>query len=100
MRTLAEGAPCPPDSECVLAGPAADGPGPYAVYAWDGASESAELLKDLPFDPKRKPEGRLPLDKTSTGLLVLIVFDGDKEGAPTPIEIPGSGPRSPPCSSG
>lgn len=88
------------DRILVLAGPGADGPGTYAVYAWDGASESVELLKDLPFDPKRKPEGLLPLDKTSTGLRVLIVFDGDKEGAPTPIEIPGSGPRPPPCSSG
>ncbi|WP_339036841.1 DUF3616 domain-containing protein [Bradyrhizobium symbiodeficiens] len=84
----------------VLAGPAADGAGSYAVYAWDGASESVELLKDLPFDPKRKPEGLLPLDKTSTGLRVLILFDGDKEGAPTPIEISASGPRPPPCSSG
>jgi hypothetical protein len=88
------------DRVLVLAGPAADGPGSYAVYAWDGSSDSVELLKDLPFDPKRKPEGLLPLDKTSTGLRVLIVFDGDKEGAPTPIEIPGSGPRPPPCSSG
>ncbi|MCK1362398.1 DUF3616 domain-containing protein [Bradyrhizobium sp. 199] len=88
------------DRILVLAGPAADGPGSYAVYAWDGASESVELLKDLPFDPKRKPEGLLPLDKTSTGLRVLIVFDGDKEGAPTPIQISGSGPRSSSCSTG
>ncbi|MHC2624788.1 hypothetical protein ACVIW2_006820 [Bradyrhizobium huanghuaihaiense] len=84
----------------VLAGPVADGPGAYAVFAWDGASDSVELLKELPFDPKRKPEGLLPLDKTSTGLRVLIVFDGDKEGAPTPIEIPGSGPRSSSCPAG
>lgn len=88
------------DRILVLAGPAADGPGSYAVYAWDGASESVELLKDLPFDPKRKPEGLLPLDKTSTGLRVLIVFDGDKEGAPTPIEMSGSGPRSSSCPAG
>lgn len=88
------------DRILVLAGPAADGPGSYAVYAWDGASESVELLKDLPFDPKRKPEGLLPLDKTSTGLRVLIVFDGDKEGAPTPIEISRSGPRSSSCPAG
>lgn len=88
------------DRILVLAGPAADGPGSYAVYAWDGASESVELLKDLAFDPKRKPEGLLPLNKTSTGLRVLIMFDGDKEGAPTPIEISGSGPRSSSCSAG
>jgi len=88
------------DRILVLAGPVADGPGSYAVYAWDGASESVELLKDLPFDPKRKPEGLLPLDKTSTGLRVLIVFDGDKKGRPTPIEISGSGPRSSSCPAG
>jgi hypothetical protein len=88
------------DRFLVLAGPVADGPGAYSVYAWDGASESVELLKDLPFDPKRKPEGLLPLDKTSTGLRVLIVFDSDEEGAPTPIEISGSGPRPPPCFTG
>ncbi|AWL99179.1 DUF3616 domain-containing protein [Bradyrhizobium amphicarpaeae] len=88
------------DGILVLAGPGADGPGTYAVYAWDGASESVELLKDLPFDPKRKPEGLLPLDKTSTGWRVLILFDGDKEGAPTPIEISASGPRSSSCPPG
>lgn len=85
------------DRILVLAGPVADGPGAYSVYAWDGTSESVELLKDLPFDPERKPEGLLPLDKTSSGLRVLIMFDGDKEGAPTPIEISGSGPRSSSC---
>jgi hypothetical protein len=40
------------------------------------------------FDPKRKPEALLPLDKNGTKLRVLIIFDSDEEGAPTPVEVP------------
>lgn len=73
----------------ILAGPAADGPGVYAIYAWDGESESVKRLVELTqFAPDRKPEGLLPLDKNAAGLRILIVFDGDKEGAPTPVTIP------------
>jgi hypothetical protein len=79
------------DAILVLAGPVADGPGAYAIYAWDGESEKVRLLADLPFDPLRKPEGLLPLDKSVSGLRVLILFDSEKrekQGAPTPIFIP------------
>jgi Protein of unknown function (DUF3616)/Esterase-like activity of phytase len=72
----------------VLAGPMADGPGAYAIYSWDGQSESVQLLTELSFEPARKPEALLALDRNSAGLRVLILFDGDKEGAPTPVEIP------------
>ena len=72
----------------VLAGPVADGPGDYAIYFWDGNSENVRFLAALPFDPERKPEGLLVLDRTASKLRVLILFDGDKEGAPTPVEIP------------
>jgi hypothetical protein len=72
----------------VLAGPVADGPGAYAIYLWDGQSETVRWLADLPFEPTRKPEGLLALDRSSSKLRVLILFDGDKEGAPTPINIP------------
>jgi hypothetical protein len=72
----------------ILAGPSADGPGVYAVYAWDGESEKVERLAELTqFDPDRKPEGLLALDKSAAGLRVLIVFDGDEEGTPTPVTI-------------
>jgi hypothetical protein len=71
----------------VLAGPVADGPGPYAVYAWDGESENVRPLGELPFAAERKPEGLLPLDKSAAGLRVLILFDSEKEGAPTPVVI-------------
>jgi len=66
----------------------ADGPGRYAVYSWNGNSTEVELLKELPFAPERKPEGLLPLDKNASGLRVLILFDGDEEGSPTPVIVP------------
>lgn len=73
----------------ILAGPGRSGPGVYAIYWWDGASENVRLLSELSqFDPKRKPEGLLPLDKKHAKLRVLIIFDSDEEGAPTPVEVP------------
>ena len=73
----------------ILAGPVKSGPGVYAIYWWDGASENVRLLSELTqFDPKRKPEGLLPLDKKETKLRVLIIFDSDEEGTPTPVEVP------------
>ena len=75
----------------ILAGPVKSGPGVYAIYWWDGASENVRLLAELTqFDPKRKPEGLLPLDKKGAKLRVLIIFDSDEEGAPTPVEVPAS----------
>jgi hypothetical protein len=73
----------------ILAGPAASDCGTYAIYSWDGASENVKLLSELAqFDPTRKPEGLLPLDKSGTKLRALIIFDSDKKGTPTPVEIP------------
>jgi Protein of unknown function (DUF3616)/Esterase-like activity of phytase len=72
----------------ILAGPMADGPGAYAIYSWDGQSETVRLLSELSFDPARKPEGLLALDRSLSKLRVLILFDSDKEGAPTPVGIP------------
>jgi hypothetical protein len=76
------------DGILTLAGPAASDCGTYAIYSWDGASENVELLSELEqFDPERKPEGLLPLDRNGKKLRVLILFDGDEEGAPTPAKI-------------
>jgi hypothetical protein len=73
----------------ILAGPAASDCGTYAIYSWDGANENVKLLSELAqFDPTRKPEGLLPLDKSGTKLRALIIFDSDKKGTPTPVEIP------------
>ena len=41
------------------------------------------LLAELPLS--RKPEGLLLLEKKASDLGVLILFDGDKEGSPTPV---------------
>ena len=76
----------------VLAGPVRNGPGRYAVYSWSGNNEDVRLLGDLSEltddEGKRKPEALLPLDRTASGKLrVLILSDGPKEGAPTPVEI-------------
>jgi hypothetical protein len=77
------------DGILILAGPAASGPGVYAIYSWDGESENVKLLSELTqFAPRRKPEGLLPLDKSGTDLRVLILFDGDKKGTPTPVLVP------------
>src|SRR5262249_21491467 len=76
----------------VLAGPSADGPGPYAVHWWDAHSEQVRLLKDLAEvtgkKGKRKAEALLPLDRGPSGMRVLILFDGEKNGAPSPVMIP------------
>jgi hypothetical protein len=75
----------------VLAGPATDGDA-YAVYWWDGVSETTRLLRDLADvtgkDGERKAEALLPLDESLSRLRVLILFDGEKQGAPVAIEIP------------
>lgn len=80
------------DGVLVLAGPAASDPGPYAIYWWDGETEDVRLLKDLADivgkEGARKAEGLLALDESVTGLRVLILFDGEKEGAPAVTTIP------------
>lgn len=79
------------DGFIVLSGPATDG-GTYAVYWWDGVSENTRLLRDLADvtakDGTRKAEALLPLDESPSGLRVLILFDGEKQGAPVAIEMP------------
>lgn len=56
----------------VLAGPSAGGPGTYALYWWDGESDSVRFLKELSDaaggDRSRKPEALLPLDIGPSGL--------------------------------
>ncbi|MET4233942.1 hypothetical protein ABIA85_007244 [Bradyrhizobium sp. LA6.10] len=77
------------DSILILAGPMADGAGVYAIFSWDGVSENVTLLAELTsFDAERKPEALLPLDRSPAGLRVLVLFDGEKEGAPTPVTVP------------
>ena len=76
----------------VLAGPSPEAEGNYAVYAWDGETvgeHPAELPRfNLPDGDQAKPEALLPLDRTSDGLRVLVLFDGAEEGAPRALTIP------------
>jgi Protein of unknown function (DUF3616) len=65
----------------ILAGPAKDGKGSYAVYSWDGKTDTVKLLSE------RKPEALLGLKRKGDELRVLILFDGDKNGAPTVIDV-------------
>ena len=80
------------DGFLVLSGPSADGPGRYAVYWWDGDSEKVRLLRDLSDivgdDRERKPEALLFLDQGPSGLRVLILSDGKKEGTPVAVTMP------------
>ena len=75
----------------ILAGPSADGPGPYAVHWWDANSDRVRLLTDLAEvtgkKGKRKAEALLPLERSPSGLRVLILFDGEQEGAPSPVTM-------------
>lgn len=77
----------------ILAGPMQDIMGTYSVYWWDGASNSAKLLKDLPnYLSKKgkqwKPEALLPLDRSSEGVRVLLLLDSAEEGKPRAVRIP------------
>jgi len=75
----------------LLSGPSADGPGRYAVHWWDGEGPGVHLLKELSAvvaDPEHKPEAILPLDRGPSGLRILILFDGAKEGGPIVLDIP------------
>jgi hypothetical protein len=79
------------DGVLVLGGPSASDPGPYGIYLWDGESDDARLLKDLADvgkNGKRKAEALLPLDEDASSLRLLVLFDGEKEGAPVVVTVP------------
>jgi hypothetical protein len=75
----------------LIAGPENEPPkrvvaaGAYAIYAWDG--RTARKVLDLPSTGTARLEALLPLDRNGDGLRVLLMFDGAKEGAPTPVVL-------------
>lgn len=66
----------------ILAGPASEDGGAYAVYMWDG-SNPAKLSGELPpFTDDGKPEAILPLDGNGHSTRLLVLSDGLKECGP------------------
>ncbi len=80
------------DGFLVLSGPTVNRPGNYGIFWWDGRTETVKFLKDLADiagkKGERKAEALLPLDRTSSTVRLLILFDGEKEGAPVAITVP------------
>jgi hypothetical protein len=82
------------DGFLLIAGPVEDPPkkhvvesGDYAIYAWNEGE--AVKRRDLPaYGKKTKPEALVALDAEGETLHALLLFDGPKEGQPTPIDIP------------
>jgi hypothetical protein len=76
----------------VLAGPATEVEGDYAVFYWDGATTQGEPLGTLArFADKKgrqvRPEGIVPLDATGDVLRLLVLFDRGEEGEPRPLVV-------------
>ena len=78
----------------LIAGPENDPPkkhkiedGDYAVYSWNEV-QAIKLVDLAAYGKKVKPEALLPLDGNGAMLRALLLFDGAKEGMPTPVEIP------------
>ncbi len=79
----------------VLAGPTpndAEGDAAiYSVFYWDTVSSLPVPLGDLSMfeegGDQIKPEALVPLGETESGLRILILFDGAKEGAPRDLLV-------------
>jgi hypothetical protein len=83
------------DRMLLIAGPEQDPPkkhaivpGDYAIYAWDGDAAVSKLLELQPYGKSDKPEALLPIARDADTLRALLLFDGPKEGAPTPVAVP------------
>jgi Protein of unknown function (DUF3616) len=82
----------------ILAGPVKSERGTYSVLWWDGASDKAKWLDDLPdyMSKKKKgkkrkqwkPEALLPLDNNKKSLRILLLLDGPKNGMPREERVP------------
>ena len=90
------------DGMFILAGPVKSMKGTYSVFWWNGSSDTAKPLKDLPgyfkdkIDKKSgkvekeqlKPEALLPLDRDAKEVRVLLLLDSAKEGEPHAVRVP------------
>lgn len=83
----------------VLAGSAPDlddkDPGRYSIYKWAGKGDVEGPGADVPVFPAKhgdksefpKPEAILPLEDTSDGLRILVIYEGAEEGRPRDLTI-------------
>jgi len=78
----------------LIAGPVEDPPkkhkvavGDYAIYAWN-EGDAVKRLDLLPYGKKVKPEALVILSADAENAHALLMFDGAKEGQPTPVDIP------------
>jgi hypothetical protein len=80
------------DGLLILAGPTGGEAGPYIVYWWDTSSARVQHLADITAkagaDEDNKPEAILPLDDNESGLRILVLLDGPKEGGPRDLIVP------------
>jgi hypothetical protein len=61
--------------------------GDYAIYAWNEGAATKRL--DLqPYGKKTRPEALVVLEEEAGTAHALLLFDGPKEGMPTPVDIP------------
>ena len=81
----------------ILAGPVTSNNGVYSVYWWDGRSDKAKHLGDMPKytngkkgdkEKQYKPEALLPLDRNTKGVRVLLLLDSAKKGDPQEVLVP------------
>jgi hypothetical protein len=82
------------DGFLLIAGPENDPPkkhpialGDYAIYAWN-EGEASKRLDLQPYGKKTKPEALVVLGQDGDTAHALLMFDGPKEGQPTPVDIP------------
>jgi hypothetical protein len=61
--------------------------GDYSIYSWDGDATVKKLVDLKGYGKKVKPEALLPLDGNQERARILLMFDGPKEGSPTPLDL-------------
>lgn len=70
-------------------------PGKYFVYRWAGKGDVKGAGAEVPVYPGQagdkskypKPEAILPLEDTSDGLRILVIYEGAREGRPRDLTI-------------
>lgn len=71
------------DGLLILAGPTREENVPYAVWLWDGSSETAKPLATLDLSKvtkDAKAEILLPLEEDAASIRILVMFDGVENG--------------------